>query len=226
MIQASQISKTYRLPNEEAQALKSVDFSADEGEFVAVMGPSGAGKTTLLNIIGGLDAPTSGTAQIDGREWGRSDRARTKMRRELTGFVFQEFHLIPSLTARENVALPLFFSRKFSRKQEEDAAARLLREVGLEDRIEHRPSELSGGEMQRVAIARALVNNPKTLLADEPTGNLDVRNSKAIFNLFRELADAQGLTVVAATHNPRLAALADRAVYLRGGTVESERRYR
>lgn len=220
MVKATQISKTYRLPNESIHALKKADFEASAGEFVVVMGPSGAGKTTLLNLLGGLDAPTEGSAAVNGQTWSEREKERAKMRQETVGFVFQEFHLLPNLTALENVEMPLFFSRK----KNGSIAHELLEAVGLEHRKEHRPPEMSGGEMQRTAVARALVNRPKVLLADEPTANLDVRSSKAVFQLFRALADSQGLAVVTATHNNRLAALADRVVRLRGGVIEEERR--
>ena len=219
MVKATQLSKTYRLPNESIHALKKADFEASAGEFVVVMGPSGAGKTTLLNLLGGLDAPTEGSAAVNGQTWSGREKERAKMRQETVGFVFQEFHLLPNLTALENVEMPLFFSRKKNGR----IAHELLEAVGLEHRKEHRPPEMSGGEMQRTAIARALANRPKVLLADEPTGNLDVVNSLAVFQLFRRLADSQGLAVVAATHNAKLSALADRVVRLRDGVLHEER---
>ena len=218
MIYAESLTKTYRLPAEEIHALKGIHLTINEGEFVVIMGPSGAGKTTFLNLTGGLDLRTDGLLRIANQDWNQSESLRVKMRRQLIGFVFQEFFLLPQLTALENVMLPHLFTRKPDRHYAET----LLEQVGLNARMNHRPPELSGGEMQRVAVARALANRPKILLADEPTGNLDTRNSSLIFELFRTLSRTQNLTVVVATHNAKLALSADRIVHLNDGRIERE----
>jgi len=215
VIEAIRLSKSYRRGREEVRALDGVSFQIDVGEFVAITGPSGAGKTTLLNILGCMDAPTSGTLKISGKEvQGLSERERTRLRREQLGFVFQHFGLIPTLTVAENVALPALFARR-------NGAARideLLERVGLAQRRTHRPHELSGGEMQRVAIARALVNEPKLILADEPTGNLDSATGQTIIELFQKL-NADGLTIVVITHNETMASAARRRIAMRDGGI-------
>jgi putative ABC transport system ATP-binding protein len=209
------LRRDYRLPGETVRALKGVAVAAAAGEFVCVMGPSGAGKTTLLNILGLLDEPTAGTLELAGAAVGRGT-PRDELRRDFIGFVFQDFYLIPSLDARANVALPAAFGAPA------DDAGRLLSLVGLSARAAHYPRELSGGEMQRVAIARALYGGPRLVLADEPTGNLDTRNGERIFELLAELSRREGVAVVAATHNPRLAARADRILHLSAGEVVNE----
>ena len=212
---AASLTKTYKRGREEVRALDSVSFEIQSGEFVAVVGPSGAGKTTLLTLMGCMDEPTSGSLRIAGHELqGLPESARTRLRREQIGFVFQHFGLMPTLTVKENIALPTLFSRR-------RAAARvdeLLEKVGLEPRRDHRPHELSGGEMQRVAIARALINGPKILLADEPTGNLDSATGDAILQLFHQLR-ADGLTIIVVTHNPALSNAAGRTLTLRDGRL-------
>jgi len=182
------------------------------------MGPSGSGKTTLLDSLGCLGKITSGRLQVMGKEVSQaSEKTLVQMRRKFISFIFQDFLLIPSLTALENVELPLYFSRvAYDRKQ----AVELLKKVGLDKRINHLPKELSGGEKQRVAIARALATSPKVLFADEPTGNLDTKISQEIFELFRKLNKEDGLTLVVTTHNPQLGALADRIIHLKDGRIE------
>ncbi len=200
------------------RALDGVSFDLAEGEFAAIIGPSGAGKTTLLHLLGCMDSPTSGDLTLAGKSTrGLSDAALTRLRREQVGFVFQHFGLLPTLTVAENVALPTLFSRRkaASRAQE------LLEKVGLTHRRNHRPHELSGGEMQRAAIARALINAPRLLLADEPTGNLDSANGEAIITLFHQL-NREGLTIVVVTHNPTLADAARRQLTLRDGQLVSD----
>lgn len=217
VVAAEGLTKVYRRGAEEVRALDSVSFTIRRGEFVAIVGPSGAGKTTLLNLLGCMDSPTSGRLRLEGAEVQALDeRARTRLRRERLGFVFQHFGLVPTLTVAENVSLPLFFARR----SDDRRVAALLEKVGLGHRREHRPHQLSGGEMQRAAIARALVNQPALLLADEPTGNLDRATGEAIITLFRQL-HAEGLTLVVVTHNPALAAAAGRQLCLADGRLVS-----
>jgi putative ABC transport system ATP-binding protein len=216
LIRAQDLSKAYRRGTEEVRALDGVSFEVQAGEFVAVVGPSGSGKTTLLNLLGCLDVPTSGSLSIEGQET-RSlpERALTRLRRERIGFVFQHFGLVPTLTVAENVALPAVFAHRRAGKRVDD----LLRRVGLEHRRDHRPSQLSGGEMQRVAVARALVNSPHLLLADEPTGNLDTATGASVIELLREL-HRDGLTVIVVTHNDALASRAERRLHMADGRLQ------
>jgi putative ABC transport system ATP-binding protein len=216
MITARDISKSYCRGREEVCALRGVDLEIGAGEFVSIVGPSGAGKTALMNILGCLDAPTGGMLVIDGVEvTGRGESELVKVRREHIGFVFQQFFLIPTLTVGENVGLPLIFSGvPYDQKKIES----LLERVGLSHRADHLPGQLSGGEMQRVAIARALVNNPRILLADEPTGNLDSVTADEIYRLFEEL-HTQGITVIVVTHNTELAKRAGRVITIRDGCI-------
>jgi putative ABC transport system ATP-binding protein len=197
------------------RALDGVTFAIRRGEFVAVVGPSGAGKTTLLNLIGCMDRPSSGTLRIAGHAVERlSERMLTRFRREQIGFVFQHFGLLPTLTVAENIALPTLFARRRARQRVEA----LIEKVGLTHRRDHRPHELSGGEMQRVAVARALINEPQILLADEPTGNLDSATGATLVALLQQL-HAEGLTIVVVTHNATLAAAAERQLELRDGKL-------
>jgi len=215
-IRAQELSKVYRRGTEQVRALDSVTFEIKAGEFVAVVGPSGAGKTTLLNLLGCLDSPSSGSLCIEGDETrGISERGLTRLRRERIGFVFQHFGLVPTLTVAENVGLPAVFARRRAGKQVDS----LLRRVGLEHRRDHRPNQLSGGEMQRVAIARALINEPRLLLADEPTGNLDSGTGASVIQLLRDLHH-EGLTVVVVTHNDLLAQQAQRRLRLVDGKLD------
>jgi putative ABC transport system ATP-binding protein len=185
IIEAKNLTKIYRRGREEIQALKNVDFNLNEGEFVSIVGPSGSGKTASLNVLGFLDTPTGGSLRLNGLETkDLKESERVKLRRDNIGFVFQQFYLMPKLTARENIYLHLHFSSKDGKKDQID---QILRMVGLEDRGDHLPGQLSGGEVQRVAIGRALVNDPRIILADEPTGNLDSATSQMIFELSNEL---------------------------------------
>ena len=199
----------------DVRALDALGFSIGEGEWIAIMGPSGSGKTTLISILGGLDRPTSGRALVGGTDVGGLDEAGlTRYRAEAVGFIFQQFHLIPYLTALENVMLAQYFH---SMTDEAEARA-ALRRVGLADRLDHRPPQLSGGEQQRVAIARALINQPKLILADEPTGNLDEANAQIVLALFRDLHE-EGRTILLVTHDPSLGRLADRRIELAHGRL-------
>ena len=219
IVSAIDLSKSYRRGREEVRALNSVSFEIGQGEFVAVTGPSGAGKTTLLNIVGCMDAPTSGRLRIGRKEvQDLSERERTRWRGQRIGFVFQNFSLIPTLTVAENVALPALFARRNLPRGQRARVDELLELVGLEHRRDHRPNELSGGEMQRAAIARALINEPDLLLADEPTGNLDTATGESIINLFKEL-HRKGLTILVVTHNASMATAAQRQLRLLDGRL-------
>lgn len=216
MMELKQIEKVYRRGAEDVRALRGVDLTIGKGELLAITGPSGAGKTTLLHILGCLDQPTGGEVLIDGVNTARLPESElVKLRREKIGFVFQQFYLIPGLSVFDNIALPLLFSKKPAQREKIVALAEM---VGLAHRLDHTPAQLSGGEMQRTAIARGLVNDPTILLADEPTGNLDSENSEKIFEILRTLSQG-GLTTVMITHNPDLAARAERTVQIRDGRI-------
>jgi putative ABC transport system ATP-binding protein len=214
------LTRRYKMGDAFVDALRGVDLAIARGEFVALVGPSGSGKSTVLNLIGGLDRPTSGQVWINGIELSASDeQTLTRHRRQHVGFVFQSFNLLSRLTAEENVALPLMFSG-VPEKERRSRARVLLERVGLGPRLTHRPTQLSGGEQQRVAIARALVGQPALLLADEPTGNLDTATGAEIMALLKELNQEQGLTLLVVTHDPEVAAFADRVVRLRDGWIQ------
>ncbi len=219
VLQTQSVKKQYQMGEVTVNALAGVNFVVEEGEFVAVMGPSGSGKSTLLHILGGLDWPSGGEVTLAGKNLsGLSDDEITLLRRRGIGFVFQFFNLLPTLTAEENVALPLLIDGKRIR----DYRAKidhLLDLVGLTDRRDHKPDQLSGGQQQRVAIARALVTEPKIVLADEPTGNLDSKSSTAILELLRRSGDELGQAIVMVTHDPRAASYADRIVFLQDGRI-------
>jgi putative ABC transport system ATP-binding protein len=221
LIQARGIARDFGEGPVGVQALRGVDLRVDDGEFLAIMGPSGSGKSTLLHILGGLDRPTAGSVALDGERYDDlRDRPLTRLRGEVFGFIFQFFNLLPTLTAAENVVLPALVAGERP-SDYADRVAELLALVGLADRAEHRPSEMSGGEQQRVAIARALLRRPRVLLADEPTGNLDSTSGGVILSLLRRLVD-DGQTVVMVTHDAAAAALADRVVFVRDGEIVSE----
>jgi putative ABC transport system ATP-binding protein len=218
MIRLSGIARTYRLGSEEVHALVDIDETIDTAEHVAIMGPSGSGKSTLLNTLGCLDRPTTGSYLLAGRDVSRlSDAELTQIRRHEIGFVFQFFHLVPRLTAAENVGLPLVFDG-VPRSERVERVAAALEHVGLTDRATHRPNELSGGERQRVALARATIMRPKILLADEPTGNLDTKSGRVVLDLLDELND-EGLTLIVVTHDAAVARRADRILVLVDGRV-------
>ena len=221
-IRAVDLCRTFEVGETTVQALYNINLEVDQGQFVALVGPSGSGKSTLLNLVGGLDRPTSGELWIDSVELSTSkEKALTEHRRQRVGFVFQSFNLLPRLTAVENVALPLIFVGTAERERLE-RARQLLAQVGLSDRLDHRPTQLSGGEQQRVAIARALVNHPAIILADEPTGNIDTATGAEIMALLRSLNREQGVTLLLVTHDPEAASFADRVIQLRDGQIAGQ----
>jgi putative ABC transport system ATP-binding protein len=226
MMELREVTKVYQQGRRVVNALRGVSLTVAAGEYISIMGPSGSGKSTLLHLLGGLDTPTSGRAFFDGRDLeSMSDRERSLLRRSRIGFVFQFFNLLPTLTASENVALPLLLAGQ-SRARARQAALAALDGVGLAERAEHFPEEMSGGEMQRVAIARALVMEPEAVLCDEPTGNLDSATSGEILALLRSLPEGGRRAVVVVTHDPQAAAYGDRIVHIRDGRVESEQEVR
>ncbi|AAB89781.1 MULTISPECIES: ABC transporter ATP-binding protein [Archaeoglobus] len=219
VIELVDVYKIYRTAYYEVHALDGVSMEVEAGEFVAIMGPSGSGKSTLLNMIGCLDKPTKGEVIINGvKTSGLSDRELTKLRRDSIGFIFQQYNLIPTLTALENVELPMIF-RGVARAERERRAKELLKVVGIEELADRRPREMSGGQQQRVAIARALANNPKILLCDEPTGNLDTKSGRQVMGILKNLNEENGVTVVLVTHDPSLSEYADRVIRIRDGKV-------
>ena len=222
LIEARALVKTYRMGAQTVQALAGVSLDIDDGEFVAVMGASGSGKSTLMNILGCLDRPTSGTLRLAGEEVEALDGdALASIRNRRIGFVFQQFNLLPRTSALDNVALPMVYAGVKPAQRRERALAALQR-VGLAERAAHTPAELSGGQQQRVAIARALVNQPKLILADEPTGALDTHTSEEIMRLLREL-NAQGMTIVMVTHEADIALWARRRIVFRDGRIVEDR---
>jgi putative ABC transport system ATP-binding protein len=218
MVKLTDVVKVYRMGTVTVPALRGVSLTVEAGSFAAIMGPSGCGKSTLLNILGCLDRPTSGSVEIDGMEVAKMSKAElATLRNRKIGFIFQNFHLLHNTTALANVMLPFLYSDVPS-GQRKPRAMELLRSVGLEDRAHHKPFELSGGQQQRVAIARALVNNPKLILADEPTGNLDSRSGLEIMTLLERL-NREGMTILMVTHDPQLGSHADRIIHLKDGRV-------
>ncbi len=219
VLEAEGLQKTFIMGSHRVEALKGVDFSVEEGEFVAIMGPSGSGKSTLLHLLGGLDQPSDGEVTLAGHRLSvLNDNRATLVRRHNVGFVFQFFNLLPTLTAEENVALPLLIDNK-KLKDYQARIDNLFDLVGLSDRRKHKPDQLSGGEQQRVSMARALVTDPAIVLADEPTGNLDTKTGTAIMELLRRSCDELNQATITVTHDPRAAAYADRVVFLRDGLV-------
>ncbi len=216
--------KIYKVANLEVVALQGLDLTVDQGEFIAIVGASGSGKSTLLNILGGLDVPSAGKADVGGHDLlNMNHKDRTRYRRQMIGFVWQQTgrNLLPYLNARENVEMPMVFEGT-PRKLRHDRAMELLETVGLADRADHRPNQLSGGEQQRVAIATALANAPRVLLADEPTGELDTRTSNEIFAVLRAVSEEQGVTVVVVTHDALVSERVNRTVAIRDGRTSSE----
>lgn len=220
LLSAKQVSKIYQMGTNSVNALDNVSIGINEGEFVAIQGTSGSGKSTLLNMLGGLDHPSSGEVFFSTKPLGPfTKREMARYRRFSVGMIFQNFNLIPTMSAEENVSLALAFGG-LRGQQRRERTKRLLTRVGLEDRMTHRPSELSGGEQQRVAIARALANNPKVLLADEPTGNLDSVRAHELLGLLREMVTQDSLTILMVTHDQELAnSFADRIVFMKDGKV-------
>ncbi len=224
LVEAENLTKVYGSGDTAVTALSNATFNVDSGEFVAIMGPSGCGKSTLLHLVGGLDRPTSGVVRIGGDALNTlSDDALTRLRRRKIGFIFQFFNLIPVLSATENAALPLSLDG-VNPAQAKAKAREWLTQVGLGNRLDNRPDQLSGGQQQRVAVARALVADPKLILADEPTGNLDTRASEEVVQLLRQTADDWQRAVVMVTHDPRIASYADRILFLRDGIIVEEMR--
>jgi putative ABC transport system ATP-binding protein len=223
LIKLENLTKTYRMGDETVNAISGINLEISTGEFVAVIGPSGSGKSTLLHIIGGLDSPTSGSVTVDGQDLSRADdRKLANYRNHSIGFVFQSFHLHPNYDSLDNVAMPLIFA-KIAAGQRKKMAIQALSEVDLLKRAHHRPNELSGGERQRVSIARALVTNPKILLADEPTGNLDTKTGSHIIDMLTKLNFERGLTLIMVTHNLEIAQRANRIIFMADGHITEER---
>ena len=221
-IEARNLTKQFGTGDTAVRALDAVDLDVGQGEMVAIMGPSGSGKSTLLHLLGALETPTAGTIAIGGRRFeGLDDNALTLLRRDQIGFVFQFFNLLPSLTAEENVLLPALIAGRRDGEVRERARS-LLDRVGLSPRTRHLPTELSGGEQQRVSIARALLMSPALILADEPTGNLDSRSSQEVLGLLTELNRGEGQTIVMVSHDPDVAAVAGRVLFLRDGALAGE----
>ncbi len=220
LIQAVALARRYPMGKTHVDALRSVDVEIQRGELVALVGPSGSGKSTLLHLVGGLVRPTSGEIWVNGLELGRSsDRQLVAYRRDMLGFVFQNFNLMPILSAVENVEVPMMLAN-IPPGERRKRAMYLLEQLGLGERAEHRPSELSGGEQQRVAIARSLANNPQLILADEPTGNLDSHTGREIMRQLQRLIDEEGLTLLLVTHDMNVARYARRIIHLRDGSVQ------
>ena len=217
-IEIRDLRKIYQVGKIDVPALRGVDLDVKKGEFLSIVGPSGSGKSTLFHIIGGLTSPTSGRVRVGDEDLGAlTDAGRTRMRKRTVGFVFQKFNLLPNLTARDNIAVARYIA---GLPEKTDAAFdEVLRMLGIDQRLDHKPNALSGGEQQRVAIARAIVNHPAILLADEPTGNLDTANSKAVLEMLRDLNERMGQTVLMITHNPEAAAYGHATVHMRDGRI-------
>lgn len=220
-LKADKIRKVYKRGSEEIVAIANISLQVKKGGFISFIGPSGSGKTTLLNILGCLDNPTSGSLDLGGKEIFKgkrslSEKELTRIRRRVFGYIFQKFYLIPTLNVWENVTLPFAFYKKEGRTKD---PIEILKFLGIANRVHHRPSELSGGEMQRVAIARALINNPEIILADEPTGNLDTKRCREIGEVLQSLNKSQELTILLVTHNPALAKMAHQTIELRDGRI-------
>jgi putative ABC transport system ATP-binding protein len=221
LIKISDLKRNFVLGSETIYVLKGIDLEINKGEYVALMGPSGSGKSTLMNLLGCLDTPTSGTYILNGKDVSKMhDDELAEIRNKEIGFVFQTFNLMPRTTALDNVALPMVYAG-YSKSERNDRATEVLTQVGLADRMDHKPNELSGGQRQRVAVGRALVNKPSIILADEPTGNLDSKTSEEIMGLFNEIHQ-NGNTVILVTHEEEIAAYAHRIIRLRDGIIEKD----
>jgi len=219
IIQVENVAKVYRIGKVEVPALRGVSFEVQRGEFVSIVGPSGSGKSTLFYILGGLTRASSGRVVIDGDDFaGMSDAQRTEMRKRKIGFVFQKFNLLPTLSARSNIEIAREIAGK-NGNADSDFFDKVTDLLGIAGRLDHRPSEMSGGEQQRVALARALINSPTLVLADEPTGNLDSKNSDAVLKMLRNTNQQFGQTVLMITHNPEAAGIGDRIIHMRDGQV-------
>lgn len=219
IIEMTDVKKLYEMGDQQVFALRGISFSIEQGEFVSIMGPSGSGKSTCMNMIGCLDRPSSGIVKVGGKETAKmGEKELAVLRNKTIGFVFQQYHLLPSMTVLENVMLPLRY-QGVPRSERKDLALAALEKVGLSDRIHHRPSELSGGQKQRVAIARATVTKPNIILADEPTGALDSETGKAVMALFEEI-NAGGTTIVIVTHDPRIGASTPRCIEIFDGLIK------
>jgi putative ABC transport system ATP-binding protein len=223
IIRARGVKRLYRMGSEEVWALRGVDLDVMRGEYLSIMGPSGSGKSTLFNMVGGLDSPTAGSILLDGQDLTRlSERKLAWLRCNRIGYVFQSFNLMPVLTTCENVMLPVTFSG-MARDEAQQQAIKTLERVGLGHRVHHKPFELSGGQQQRVAIARALVNRPSIVLADEPTGNLDLKTGEEILAMLKELQTEMGATIICATHDMKMLSASDRVVWIRDGAIDKIR---
>lgn len=219
VVKLENVIKTYKVGDLEVQALRGISFEIQQGEFLSIMGPSGSGKSTCMNMIGCLDRPTSGNVEINGKSTAKmSEKELARLRSETVGFVFQQYHLIPSLNVLENVMLPLKYQNVDHSERVKRAKA-ALDAVGLSERINHRPHELSGGQKQRVAVARAMIANPKILLADEPTGALDTATGKQVMELFRQINQEKGTTVIIVTHDPRIGESTSRCIRILDGQL-------
>jgi putative ABC transport system ATP-binding protein len=218
IIQVENITKVYRIGKVDVQALRGVSFEVQPGEFVSIVGPSGSGKSTLFYILGGLTGPTSGRVLIGGENFADlSDGQRTELRKRKIGFVFQKFNLLPTLSAKDNIEIAREIAGRNG--QDREFESRVTKMLGISERMHHRPGEMSGGEQQRVALARALINHPAIVLADEPTGNLDSKNSDIVLNMLRQTNQEFGQTVLMITHNPQAAAVGNRIIHMRDGQV-------
>ena len=221
VVKLDKVVKTYFMGDNQVQALRGISFEIEQGEFTAIMGPSGSGKSTCMNMIGCLDRPSSGLVEINGRETALMNEKELAQLRNITiGFVFQQYHLIPAMTALENVMLPLKY-QKVDKGERLERAKEALKAVGLGERLNHRPHELSGGQKRRVAIARAMISRPKILLADEPTGALDSETGVQVMELFREINKTNGTTVIIVTHDPRIGNSVERCIKIFDGLIES-----
>ena len=219
VVKLENVVKTYFMGDNQVQALRGISFEIQEGEFTAIMGPSGSGKSTCMNMIGCLDRPSSGIVKVDGKETAlMSEKELAQLRNITIGFVFQQYHLIPAMTVLENVMLPLKY-QKVDKKERMERAIKVLESVGLKDRNFHRPHELSGGQKQRVAIARAMITRPKILLADEPTGALDTQTGNQVMELFRQINQKNGTSVIIVTHDPRIGGSLERCIKILDGQI-------